>query len=460
VPDPLTSRKKPCAPGASLLADLRPGPVGSRPRELVVAEGELFFTAEDGRTGRELWKSHGGHGGGTVMVKDVRPGTATSSPRRLTVVGNKVFFTADDGLHGRELWTSDGTAEGTVMVKDIFPGAFGSAPDHLIAFEGILYFAANNGVNGTELWRSDGTRDGTFLVEDLYPGKDESQPGRPGSSSPRRLIRAGDAIYFVAQQGSTQHLWRSTGEAGATSVFSAPLSSFLFSLTAAGPDLFFLVDEGHGEASLWWTGNGPARRLRHFPGQYPHDLVAVGRRIFFSAGKGDAGLAGDMDGEELWMSDGSVAGTVKVKDIRPGAPSSSPSALAVMGGQVFFSADEGSRGRELWRSDGTARGTVLVSELEPGSGSSSPQELTAILGTLFFSAETAGRGRELWVSDGTTAGTVPVAEIARGEVSSNPAAFVRAGAEVYFTATHADYGEELWRIPLRSGLGCRGFIAE
>lgn len=449
APDPLKARKKPCAPGAMLLADIRSGPVGSRPRELVVAGGELFFTAEDGQTGRELWKSSGSHGGGTVRVKDLRPGAATSNPRRLTVVGDKLFFTADDGLKGRELWVSDGTTGGTVMVKDIYPGSIGSAPDHLVAFEGLLYFAANDGANGTELWRSDGTRDGTFMVEDLYPGQDESQPGRPGSSSPRRLIRAGDALYFVAQRGSTQALWRSNGEETSTSVFSTPLSAFVFSLTAAGPDLFFLVDEGHGQTGLWWTRNAPAQLLRTFPGQYPHDLAAVGKQLFFSAG--------DEEGDELWTSDGTGVGTVRVKDIQSGPPGSSPSALVELGRRVLFAAEEGARGRELWATDGTARGTVLVRELQPGAGGSSPQELTPILGTLFFSADTADRGREPWMSDGTAEGTLPVADIAAGAASSNPSGFVRSGAEVYFIATNTTHGEELWMLPLRSGLACRGF---
>ena len=447
APEPLHARKKPCAPGVSLLADIRSGPMGSRPRELIVVDGELFFTAEDGRSGRELWKSSGSHGGGTVRVKDLRPGAATSNPRRLTEVGDKLFFTADDGLSGRELWVSDGTAEGTVMVKDIYPGSIGSAPDHLVAFEGVLYFAANDGVNGTELWRSDGTRDGTFMVEDLYPGQDESQRGRPGSSSPRRLTRAGDSLYFVAQRGSTQSLWRSTGGAASTQVFSAPLSAFVFSLTAAGPDLFFLVDEGHGTTGLWWTRNAPAQMLRAFSGQYPHDLVAVGKQLFFSAG--------DADGDELWTSDGSMVGTVQVKDIQSGSPGSSPSALVELGKQVLFAAEEGSQGRELWATDGTARGTALVRELQPGAGGSSPQELKAILGTVFFSADTADRGREPWMSDGTPEGTVPVADIAQGSASSNPSGFVRSGAEVYFLATDATHGEELWMLPLRSGPGCR-----
>ena len=56
------------------------------------------------------------------MVKDINPGLGDSGPSDLTNVNGTLYFQADDGVHGFELWKSDGTAAGTVMVKDINPG--------------------------------------------------------------------------------------------------------------------------------------------------------------------------------------------------------------------------------------------------------------------------------------------------------------------------------------------------
>ncbi|MFL5347811.1 MAG: ELWxxDGT repeat protein [Hyalangium sp.] len=448
-----TSARRLCNTTAFLGADISPGPRDSKPRELVSVAGALFFTADDGVHGRELWRSSGPGEAGASLVKDIRPGVATSSPRSLTVARDKLFFTADDAVHGRELWVSDGSAQGTVMVRDLWPGALGSAPEELLAVGEVVYFAAEDGVHGNELWRSDGTPDGTFLVEDLYPGEELSAPGRPGSSNPRRLSRAGDAFYFVANEGRSVHLWRSLGAPGATRVFSAPQEHFLFSLTAVGSRLFFLVDGNEGEASLWTSQGTPAEKLRSFPGLYPHDLTALGNTLFFSAGAGKDGRPGDPLGEELWSSDGTARGTARVKDLRSGAAGSAPGSFAVLGGRLYFIADDGIHGRELWSSDGTAQGTVLLQELGPGAPGASPRELAALSGRLFFSAESSEHGRESWMSDGTAGGALPLTEFAPGVTASDPHGFVRSGGDIFFTATDAAHGEELWTLPMGRCLG-------
>ena len=52
------------------------------------------------------------------MVKDISPADVYEEPRYLTNVGGTLFFTADNGVNGVELWESDGTTDGTVLVKD------------------------------------------------------------------------------------------------------------------------------------------------------------------------------------------------------------------------------------------------------------------------------------------------------------------------------------------------------
>jgi ELWxxDGT repeat protein len=65
--------------------------------------GVAYFAAGTSKTGTELWRSDSTVKG-TKAVMDINPGTESSFPLHFATVNDQLFFTADDGEHGRELW--------------------------------------------------------------------------------------------------------------------------------------------------------------------------------------------------------------------------------------------------------------------------------------------------------------------------------------------------------------------
>lgn len=143
----------------------------------------------------------------------------------------------------------------------------------------------------------------------------------------------------------------------------------------------------------------------------PQGLANVGAsRVAFSADDG-GGL-----GREVWITDGTPAGTISLGDLRPGALGSDAAGFtALSGGRFVFGADDGVAGRELWVSDGTPGGTRLLADLLPGGDGSNPQNFTALGdGRVAFTTVNG-----LWVTDGTAAG---ITGFGAGLVASNLAA--------------------------------------
>ena len=132
-------------------------------------------------------------------------------------------------------------------------------------------------------------------------------------------------------------------------------------------------------------------------GSFPRNFTTVGDRAFFTAANG---ASNGTIVNELWVTDGTAAGTRLVKDIDPGALGSSPDFFGDAGGNLVFDADDGTRGAELWRTDGTSGGTQIIRDINRVGGSDPNSFLALAKGTVIFEA-TGPNGAKLWRTDGT-----------------------------------------------------------
>ena len=98
----------------------------------------------------------------------------------------------------------------------------------------------------------------------------------------------------------------------------------------------------------------------------------------------------------LMMSAQAQFGTCSlVKDISLGLNSSSmPSQKVVYKNKIYFQATNGSalNGAELWVTDGTTAGTMMLKDINPGTAGSSPNNFIEYKGLLYFTATTATNG--------------------------------------------------------------------
>ncbi|MGL5095967.1 MAG: hypothetical protein ACRDD1_10280, partial [Planctomycetia bacterium] len=211
--------------------------------------GVLYFSADDGVNGDEVWRSDGVS---TNLVSNIRPGILGSIPRYLTNFNNVLLFFAADGQSGYELYRSDGTDLGTSRLADVRVGALGSDPRFFTEFDGAMYFIADDGVRGQELWKTDGNETGTLFVEDVRSGP----PGGFYEGDPF-LTNVNGVLYFRADDGVIgRELWRYHPDAEADGVLLISGDSSGAQAESIPLGLFVGLFDSDGSESLTVTISG------------------------------------------------------------------------------------------------------------------------------------------------------------------------------------------------------------
>ena len=409
---------------------------GSYPvKDLTAAGGKLFLN-----TGyKNLYVTDGSENGATLLATIGNGGTFsggvnTGGIKDLRAAGDTVFFHVNDGTSGIELWAANATS--AWRVKDIFPGTGGSFPTDLVTHEGRLYFAATDPTTGKELWTSDGTEAGTYLVMDL-----RSTPAPQLSSTPVNLASAGGRLWFGAAGYGGIGLYTSDGAADGTfhvRTISGPADGRAARFTLVGEDLFFTAADNSLGGELWKTSaSSPAPgNTAPVKDTYPATAAALPRFIGTFQGRHYYFADDGLNGSEPRYTDGMPAGSGMLKNINPGSASSIPQFHDPRGRatsqHLFFSPVDGTTTGgtfQLWRTDGTEAGTIKLKHFNTRINS-----WATVNNKVYFTLDS---NSTLYTSDGTPTGTVPVTNFGFIEAVHN--------GVMYTVRSDPTYGVELWR---------------
>lgn len=218
--------------------------------------GKLYFTSQYTGDGTELY-AYSPATNSITLVFDINPGMANASPSGFAIFNSKLYFNANDGTNGQELWVYDGTNNPT-MVADISAGATSSYPDGMYGFNGKLYFAAEaDTAIGYELYSYDGTNAPTLVI-DLFPGMDA---GYANSGYPHNFKTLDNKLVFVANTDTFgNELWAYDGTNAPTMItnYVVPSSASyqFYSMTEIDGALYFWANDGSGKGDELFKYDG------------------------------------------------------------------------------------------------------------------------------------------------------------------------------------------------------------
>lgn len=368
---------------------------GIYPTDAVTLNNVSYFTANDGKHGRELWRSDGTTGG-TKLVKDLVRGARGSMPVQLHVVGNSLLFFITNKEGEVELYKTDGTGGGTQRLLNFGVGNQFDTPDSMsTVYNEKLVFVMHRGTaqdDAVELWTSDGTADGTTMIRHMYTDS--------GSSIPWGKFHViGDRLAVVILSA----MWSTDGTADGTEEL-IPVDDNVHVNGEIEHDgkLLFINDRDLWISDGTEEGTHPIKRIE----LARSNLIPTDDGFVFITQSGQ-----DDNRFLLWETDGTSAGTHVLHDMDPLWGSGGEYQIA--GNYSIFAAHsdgETNQTSSIWSVNQTTGALTKLLELGPGA-ETVPAKLTATGNKAFFMVNQydnlVGKivSRQLWESDGTPGGT-------------------------------------------------------
>jgi ELWxxDGT repeat protein len=421
--------------------------------DFVSLNGFVIFNGYDNVNKYEPWITDGTVAG-TKILKNINTVSDNLSFSPLIAINNNLYFSTKDNGIENTLWKTDGTTIGTVKVVDPINGTTITNPLLGETDGSFLYVISMGGVNpyvDYKLQSVNLTSANISTLNNFAPAYSKYSDEIDMKYMNQNIFISGNAVLTGFE------LWKTPGQNQAATL----LKDFSFGNTdpltfkTIGSQTFFSTRNGVNFNHRIWrtdgteTGTFPIGSV--YPELYHFNLDSFGTSPFDSEWESigdDLIFSGSLDykiDNELWKSDGTVNGTINIKDINPLNKSSSPSSLTKFNDTtIVFTANNELIGRELWKTNGTSLGTVLIKDILVATGGSNPSNLIYCNGYIFFVAYTLGFGKELWKTNGTNAGTELVNDINPGSANTNFGEFVVLNNKLYFTANTPIHGGELW----------------
>lgn len=431
------------------------------------------------------------------QVKELAPGSDDAVPQSLANINGQLLYKVFNEDNNRnELWVTDGTEANTQMILDGFTSGFESSVRVKTQVNHVFYFywTADNSiysydgqtlqvvVSDTPVHRINWFNGALYYIEsDLFGAstsrlmKATSDPAAPELIKDLEQTNMQGLMTYngmmIIMSGHNDNTWLYTSDG--TTLGTTPFHELGLDSHTNLPPQFL---EHNGELYFYYRSNGLNGSPPPPVGWYKTNGTSVGTIRLSDIYNGEFNLLTDMDkrfrvshndilytsgrdhpdfnvGDELWASDGTIAGTRLVENLNNTNSSSSPRHFVVYNNEVYFSALKQNGRNAIWKTDGTEEGTFpILEDVFSVSGSYYGDWLTVYDGKLAFGAYHPDEGSELWLSDGTAAGTAPATnENVAGQNAFQPNNLFVVDHLLYFGAWVSGIGRELWVYDSETG---------